>query len=153
MPFSSKIIVEEEPLLNVIDQMRVSIPEEIKRARRVQQDREKEVSRGSEEAEKIISEAREEAVRLLDEHEIRHAAEVQAQRILERAGTEASSVTSGAIEYAGQVLRQLAEHLSKLDVVVNNGLRSLEEERLRSVATVPEPEPTPHSESRTSSRS
>ena len=144
VPFSSKIIVDEEPLLNVIDQMRVSIPDEIKQAKRIDQERQREVDHGREEAAQIIAEAREEATRLLDEHEIRHAAEVQAQRILSRAGEQAGEISSGAADYAGQVLTQLAQHLSKVEGVVHNGLRALDSDQFRRSPSLPasDPEPT-----------
>jgi len=154
VPFSNKIIVDEEPLLNIIDQMRVSIPEEIKQAKRIQQEREKEIARGREEAAQIIAQAREEAARILDEHEIRQAAEAQADRILERARLEAQDISKGAADYAAQVLRELAEHLSKLQIVVNNGLKSLERQRFHETAVSSSPsQVTPDPDSDTTSGS
>jgi cell division septum initiation protein DivIVA len=131
VPFSGKVIVDREMLLNVIDQMRVSIPEEIKEAKRLLRDREKEVSAARDEAARIISEAREDAARLADEHEIRASAEEQASRMIEEARASAQDIILGADDYASDVLRELAEHLDGMQNTVYNGLSSLERRRSR----------------------
>jgi len=135
IPFSSKVIVDGELLPNIIDQMNVSIPEEIKEARHLLRDKEKQIAQAREEVARILSEAREDAARLTAEHEIRTAAEEQAGRMIEEARTGAQEVCAGADDYAAQVLRELAEHLDSMQNTVYNGLASLERRRSRFSGT------------------
>jgi len=132
IPFSNRIVVDGEMLLNVIDQMRVSIPEEIREAKRLLRDKEKQISQAHEEVARIISEAREDAVRLTDDHEIRKAAEEQTDRMIEEARLGAQEIILGADDYAAQVLRELAEYLDSMQNTVYNGLASLERRRSRA---------------------
>jgi vacuolar-type H+-ATPase subunit H len=131
IPFSSKVVVDGELLLNIIDQMRVSIPEEIREARRLLRDKDKEVAQAREEVARILSEARENAARLTAEHEIRKAAEEQAERMIEEARAGAQEISVGAEDWAAQVLRELAEHLDSMQDTISNGLTALERRRSR----------------------
>jgi len=133
IPFSGRIVVDGEALLNIIDQMRVSIPEEIREAKRLWRDKEKQMAEARDEVGRILSEAREDAARLTDEHEIRRAAEEQASRMIEEARLGAQEIMLGADDYAAQVLRELAEHLDSMQNTVYNGLASLERRRSRAL--------------------
>lgn len=135
IPFSNKIVADGDMLLNIIDQMRVSIPEEIREAKRLLRDKEKQVSQAREEVARILSEAREDASRLTDEHEIRKAAEEQTDRMIEEARLGAREIILGADDYAAQVLRELAEYLDSMQNTVYNGLASLERRRSRGAVT------------------
>ena len=135
IPFSSRVVVDGEMLLSIIDQMRVSIPEEIREARRLLRDKEKQLSEAREEVGRIISEAREDAARLTDDHEIRAAAEEQAARMIEEARLGTQEILLGADDYAAQVLRELAEHLDSMQNTVYNGMASLERRRSRATQT------------------
>lgn len=131
LPLTGKIMIDEDAFLNIIDQMWIMVPEEIKRCREIEQERDKYIARAREEAEQILAQAREDVATRLDEHEIRRQAEAQAQETLARTEQRARRVRKGADEYAYSTLRDLQERLSKLQGVVKNGLESLEErERL-----------------------
>ena len=65
-PMSSKILIEQDEILDIVDQMRIAIPEEIKQARRVQQDQERIVAQSKEEAARVIMLAKEDAARLVN---------------------------------------------------------------------------------------
>ncbi len=129
LPGSRKVVVDEEVFLNIIDQMRISIPSEIKQAKEIQQEREKYVAQAREEARRIIAEAREDAVRQLDDHALRRAAESQAETLLKRAQDASAHIRAGADEYAEARLRELGDYIARLQVVIQNGLSTLESRR------------------------
>jgi len=131
LPLSNKVAIDEEAFLNIIDQMRISIPQEIKQAREVQLEKDRYVAQAHEEARQIIAQAREDAARLLDEHELRKAAQEQAEAILRKARREAARIRAGADEYAETKLRELGQRVSQLQRVIQNGLSALEERRAR----------------------
>ncbi|MEI8166075.1 MAG: hypothetical protein WCG26_06845 [Chloroflexales bacterium] len=114
VPFSGRLLVAEERILDIIDRMRVAIPEEQKRARRIVQ-----------EQERLIAEAQARVQQVLDEKGLLDAVEGERTRLLQRAEYEATQVRAGADEYARQVLEELDERLTKLVTSVRNGLGTL----------------------------
>ncbi|NLG50937.1 MAG: ATPase [Chloroflexi bacterium] len=147
LPLGNKVAIDQDMFLNIIDQMRIVIPQEIKQAREVQQERDRYVAQAHEEARRIIAQAREDAARQLDEHKLRKAADAQAEAIIQRAQQEASRIRSGADEYAEAKLKELAGNLSQLQRVIENGLDLLESRRaqyLEQAAAEASREPTPH---------
>ncbi|MEI7643211.1 MAG: hypothetical protein WCJ55_02770 [Chloroflexales bacterium] len=122
VPFSGRLLVDEERILDIIDRMRVAIPEEQKRARRIIQ-----------EQERLIAEAQARVQQVLDERGLLEAINTERARLLQQAEHEAAQVRAGADEYARQVLEEIDERLMKLVTSVRNGLSAL-----GSNASVPE---------------
>jgi cell division septum initiation protein DivIVA len=141
IPFGAKRLVDEDACLDIIDQMRVAIPEEIRQARRVSQDRERILAQAKEEGDRVVALAREEAAHLADAHEIARAAQDRAHAIEHQAEVDAQATRNGADEYAQQVLMDLQQRLDELTArlavlegTVNNGLTMLTEKQ-----TAPKP--------------
>ena len=123
VPFTSNLIINEDKFLDIIDHMRTSIPEEVKRAQRIEQERERIIAQAHEEAERIVALARKQAAELADEHEIAKAAEARAATIIERAQREAQELKKGADDYVAEVLTQLEDQLVNLLTTVRNGIK------------------------------
>jgi hypothetical protein len=151
IPIGSKRIIDEDDCLDIIDQMRTAIPDEIKQARRVSQDRDRILAQAKEEADRVVAMAREEAARLADTHEVARAAQDRAMAIQHQAEADAQVTRSGADEYAQAVLLDLQQRLdeltarlSTLEGTVNNGLTVLSEKQAGSkLAQAPPPPPRP----------
>jgi len=141
IPLTSNRLVDEELFLNIIDQMRISIPEEIKKGKRIQQERGRIIAQANEEAERVIALAHEKAERMLSAHELTQQAERRAQTIIERAQREAETFKADADSYTYGVLSQLEEQLSALLKTVHNGLRTIEAARVNA-PTEQETEPS-----------
>lgn len=114
VPFSGRLLVDEERILDIIDRMRIAIPEEQKRARRI-------IS----EQERLIAEAQARVQHVLEERGLLEAVEHERVRLLQLAEQEAAQVRAGADDYARQVLEELDERLSRLTSSVRNGLNAL----------------------------
>ncbi len=112
-------------MLNLIDQMRISLPQEIQRSQTLEAEREQYIARAQEDARAILEQAHEDAARLLDEQDIKRQAELDARRILERARREAREIRVGADAYAAQVLGELDRHVQQVARTIRNGLRTL----------------------------
>ncbi|MGQ9492372.1 MAG: ATP synthase F0 subunit B [Anaerolineae bacterium] len=132
IPFTAKTVVDENAFFDLIDQMRVSIPQEMKRANDLLQDRERVLATAAQEAERIIEEAHEKAARLVDEHEIVSTARAEAESIKAEARRQADEICKGADEYAIGVLSQLETELSSLLRTTSNGLEQLRKGRMQS---------------------
>jgi vacuolar-type H+-ATPase subunit H len=124
-PFGNGVVVDREAFLNLIDQMRISIPQEIRRSQEFEIERERYIAQAQEDARVIVEQAREDAARMLDDQEIKRQAEVDAKRIVERARREAQEVRDGADIYAEEVLRELDRHARLITRTIQNGLREL----------------------------
>ncbi|MBV9120152.1 MAG: ATPase [Chloroflexi bacterium] len=127
LPFSSKVIVDEHEAMDVLDQMRVVIPEEIKTARRLNQDRERITQQAAVEAERIVTQASERASELVQDHDLVHEAERRAEDILTAADDQAEEIRAGADQYALEVLRALEAHIKKTMDQIQRGIVTLED--------------------------
>jgi cell division septum initiation protein DivIVA len=132
MPLSVYLVINEDDFLDVIDQMRTAIPQEIKEGEKLQRERDRIVAQAEEEAERIVQIAREDAAKALEDHELSSAAQQRANTIIERANREAEILKAEADEYARGVLLSLNDQLDSLDeqiafllTTVRNGLETL----------------------------
>lgn len=126
MPVINKALVDEEEYLHLIDQMRISMPTEIKQARQIQHDRDQIVAQAKERAEHIIALAEEQARQLVSEHELLKRAQQEREAILHAAHKEAEQIRAQADAYALEVLMELNKKLAEFHQVVQNGIELLE---------------------------
>jgi hypothetical protein len=126
VPFTPSVVVDRDRCFDIINQMRVSIPEEIKKAKRMQQERDRIIAQANEEADRIVALARGRASDLVTDSEIISAAEGKVGFVLDRAQREAQEIRYGADEYALTVLKQLEAHLIDHLTTVQNGITTLD---------------------------
>ena len=131
IPLTSNRIMNEEEYLDIIDQMRITIPAGIKQAKRIQQERERIIAQAQEEAERIVAQAREQAANLTNEHEVLKAADARAEALLKQAQQQAEDTRAGADDYVIEVLSELEEQLMAFLTTVRNGLKAVQRERGR----------------------
>ena len=131
IPLTSNRIINEEEYLDIIDQMRITIPAEIKQSKRVQRERERIIAQAQEEAERIVAQAREQAASLTNEHEVLKTAEAKAEALLKQAQQQAEDIKAGADNYVIEVLSELEEQLMAFLTTVRNGLMAVQRERGR----------------------
>jgi len=127
MPLTSQIILEQATILDLIDQLRVAIPEEVRQARRINQESDRVLGRARDEAEQIIGAAQEQAALLLQDQSILREAETKAQDILDRAQGKSDETMRGADEYAADVLVRLESDLVKTLSIIKKSLEVIEE--------------------------
>ena len=127
VPMTSQIILEQATILDLIDQLRVAIPEEVRQARRINQESDRVLARARDEAEQIIGAAQEQAALLLQDQSILREAETKAQDILDRATNKSDETMRGADEYAADVLVRLESDLVKTLSIIKKSLEVIEE--------------------------
>lgn len=88
VPFSGRVMVEEEEFLALVDQLRVAVPNEIKQAQRVIRERERIIGEAQDEAVRIVQVARDRADMLVSQHSIVNEARQQSEEILRAADEE-----------------------------------------------------------------
>ena len=114
VPFVNKIMLDEQECLDVIAQMRMSIPDEVRQARRMLQERSRIPEQARLEAERIVAIAHEQAEEVLSEHGLTRAAEENARQIVEEAEAQASEVQRESDAYAVRSLTDLRTRLEQL---------------------------------------
>lgn len=129
VPMTSQVILEQATVLDLIDQLRVAIPEEVRQARRINQESDRLLQRAREEAEQIIGAAQEQAALLLQDQAILREAESRGQDIEQRAGEKAEETMRGADQYAADVLVRLESDLVKTLSIIKKSLEVLEDRR------------------------
>ncbi len=125
MPFSKYTMIDEERALEIIDQMRISIPEEIEKASRVLAQRDRILAAANEEAARVIQQAREQGVQLIDREATVQAAQSRAANIIEQARQEAEAITADADRYVMETLSKLEQQLARALNQVRNGINEL----------------------------
>ncbi len=82
VPLTDQVRVDREEIYDLLDQMRATIPEEIKQARWIVKERQEMLAEAKREAERIVREAREQQARLISDEEVTKQAERAADEIL-----------------------------------------------------------------------
>jgi F0F1-type ATP synthase membrane subunit b/b' len=156
MPLSSSALLNRDELLELVDQMKQSLPEEVKQARWIVRDREELLAKARRDAEKIVEDARAEQLKMATREEVVQRAEQESERIVAEAGEEGRRLRLEAEDYVDAKLAQFENALQRIAedfAATQNALgRTLEQvdvgrERLRGIAPAQqefasEPEPT-----------
>ncbi len=141
IPLTHNVIVDEDKFLDIIDQMRISIPEEIKKAQQIAAQRDRVMAQAQEEANRTLQLAREKAEQLISKDQIAQEAQRRASQIIDQARMDAENIKNGADQYALDALASLADQLERLLVQVRNGMRLLEEKQPAARPPVESPKP------------
>ena len=115
--------------LDLIDQLRVAVPEEVHAAKRINSQGERIIENAQEESERIIAKAQEQAAFLIDERGLTQAAEEESRRIVDRAEADGDEVRRGADEYAASVLIGLEGDVVRTLQSIKKGIAMLDERR------------------------
>jgi vacuolar-type H+-ATPase subunit H len=134
LPFSDSVIINQADALEWIDQLRVTIPEEIKSARRVTNEVERLLEQAREEAEQILARAQEQATYLIEERELTRQAEELSHEIVRQAQMESDEIRRGADDYASEVLVGLETEVLRTLKTIKRGLELLDDRRSAAAA-------------------
>lgn len=128
-PFSKFTFIDEERALEIIDQMRISVPEQIEKASRLINQRDRLLAQAREESERIIQVARQESETMTTRDSIVQAAQNRAANVIAQAKREAQAIRDEADVYVMDVLSELQSQLERNLSVARNGIAKIEEER------------------------
>ena len=121
VPLTDQVRVDKEEIYDILDQMRATIPEEIKQARWIVKERQEMLAEAKREAERIVQEARDRQDRMISQEEITKQAERAAEDIIEEARAREREIRLGAEDYADEILNTLEVNLQKFTAAVQRG--------------------------------
>jgi hypothetical protein len=126
--FTHNVIVDEDRMLDIIDQMRVAIPEEVKKAQQMTAQRDRIMAQAQEEANRTLGIAREKSDQLVERDAIVQAAQARADQILSEARAEADQTRRDADNYVFDTLTRMEIELDRALNQVRNGIRTLQQD-------------------------
>src|SRR5262249_36243977 len=129
LPMTKMTMIDEEHALEIIDQMRISVPEEVEKANRVINQRDRLLAQANEEAARVVDLAREKSEGLIQRDAVAQAAQNRAANIIEQARQDAEAIRTEADNYVLEVLTELEGHLIKTLTVVRNGINKIQQDR------------------------
>jgi cell division septum initiation protein DivIVA len=129
LPFTHNVIVDEDRMLDLIDQMRVSIPEEVKKAQQLLAQRDRLIAQAQEEANRTVNLARDRSTELVERDQVVQAAYAQAEAIKAQAHLDGDGIRRDADQYVLETLRNLEMEMERAINQVRNGIRTLQEEK------------------------
>lgn len=132
IPLTGKVVVNEDELIEVIEQIRNSLPDELRQARWVLKERKRIIADAENEAREIVQQAKDYTAKLVDENEITKLARQQAEEILLKAQEEAREIRLGSHAYAERVLVKVEEVLDNLTELVQRGRAELKKDEERA---------------------
>ena len=140
LPFSSKGIVDKDELLDLIKEVRIKLPDELKQAKWVKEERQRILVEAQKEADGIVKEAENRIISMIDEHEITRKAYEQKKEIIESANERSREISNGTKEYADNLLAQTEDVLTLrsiyerdrfdggyIDSKTNNGCKEIDD--------------------------
>lgn len=138
VPFSGKVMVDKEEILFMIQEIRLKLPDEIKKAAWIKEQEAQIISEAEEKsnemvadaerrAEAIMNDTRERLSEMLDEDRITQKANSQADEILNKARFEANEIRRGALSYADDLLYDTQEGLKHLIGLLDDNRKELQE--------------------------
>jgi cell division septum initiation protein DivIVA len=129
IPLTHSVILDEDRILEIIDQMRISIPEEVKKAQQVLAQRDRVMAQAQEEATRTLSLAKRQTEETISKDSMVQAAQTRAEQILEQARAEVEVMRRDADEYVIESLAALEEELTRLLGQARNGIAKLNADR------------------------
>ena len=128
-PFTHSVLVNEDRMLDLIDQMRVSIPEEIKKAQQLLAQRDRLLAQAQEEANRTLALAREKSELMLERDSIVADAKIRAEQIIQQAYVDIGTTRREADDYVLDTLTSLEQEMERSLSQVRNGIRTLQTEK------------------------
>ena len=121
VPFSNKISVEKERIYDIVTDIRMNLPVEIRQAQRIIEDHDIIINDAKAKAENIVRDSESEAKNMVSGHEIFKRANEQATEFLEETKQNAREMKLGAVDYADDILQ-------KSEAMIREAMENIEQQ-------------------------
>ena len=126
VPLSTQVMVSEDEMMELIDQVRFNLPDEIKQANWTVSEQQRIITEAHAEAARTMSRANERAEQSASEHEVLRRAERHAAQVVKDAQTKSDQIIRDGEAYALEQLKQLEAHLTRTLTTVQRGVEALQ---------------------------
>ena len=118
-------MVNKDEFISALNDIRIKLPEEIKQAKWVKEERQRILLEAQKEASSVIKEAETKIVSMVDENEITRKAYEQANETIIIAQRTAREIKQGSLEYADDVLAKMEENLKETYLLLHKNREEL----------------------------
>ena len=125
IPLTSKCFVDKDELLESLQDIRLKLPEELKQAKRITEERQRILIEAQKEADNILKNTADRVNVMVNEHEITRLANEEAMKIMENAQNESRDMRLATKEYVSQTLDSLEQNLSSVLQKIREDKRSV----------------------------
>ena len=125
IPLIKKAFVNKEELMNLVGDISLQLPDEVRMAKSIAEDRTRILADAQKQADLIIKNAEQKIISMVDEHEITKRANEQANEIIAKAQKNARDIRIGTLDYSDNLLSQLDNTLKAMGESVNKSRSDL----------------------------
>lgn len=125
MPFTKKAVVNSEEILDIIKEIRLRIPDEMKQANWIKEEKDRIIADAQNDAENILNNAEYKLEELIEGESITKIAQERSKEILLNAQNNAKEIRLGAMEYADSLLLEAQENLKEVIILLNDNRKEL----------------------------
>lgn len=125
VPFSTKVMVDIEELREKLEEIRLKLPDELKQAKWVKEERQRIIADAEQDAQNLMKEAEGKILTMVDEHVITKQALAQKEEIIANANKVSKEISIGTRDYADALLEKVEEVLKETLQVVHENRKEL----------------------------
>ncbi len=125
VPFSGKSVVDKEEILEIIKEIRLKLPDELKQAKWIKEERQRILVEAQKEADDIVKEAENRIISMINENEITKKAYEKKAEIIETANEMSREISKGTKDYADNILEGLEVALEDALKIIQNNRKEL----------------------------
>lgn len=125
VPFSTKVMIDVEELRDILEEIKLKLPDEMKQAKWVKEERQRIMSDAEKEADNLLKEAEGKIITMVDEHVITKQALAQKEEIIENANRVSKEISMGTRDYADSILERVEEVLKETMEIVHSNRKEL----------------------------
>ncbi|WMJ76090.1 MULTISPECIES: ATPase [unclassified Sedimentibacter] len=124
-PLSNKVMIDKEEVLEVINEIRLKMPDEINRASWVAKERQRILNEAQSEADELIEKVKEQQRYLVEENEITKQSKKYAEQLIKDAEVKANDMKIGAYNYSDEILSKLQEKIREINGIIEQNRDTL----------------------------
>ena len=128
IPLLNRALIDKDELLTAIEEIRLNIPEDMKQARLIKEERKRILAEAQAEAEDIIKDAKIKTEKMIDEHEITKKAYEQANQIVSAAQKNSKELRMGARQYVDSLFADADAKLIKAQSIIRKARADVRQE-------------------------
>jgi vacuolar-type H+-ATPase subunit H len=125
IPLTGVSLVRKKEMLDALKELRVILPDEIKQAKWIKEERQRFLFEAQQEAASILKEAESRIVSMVDENEITRKAYEQANETIINAQKTAREIKNGSLDYADEILSKMEESLKEAYLSIHKNKEEL----------------------------
>lgn len=125
--FKSKSIINIDEFLDMLDEMKKLLPQELQAANHLRSEKNKLIIEAQQEAQTLIEDVAREADRLVAENDITQGAYMKSKQIMNETQAEMDELKQGTYEYLASKMDELSEKLLAVNEEIKNSKQELED--------------------------